>query len=533
MDIVNARPDLVGVPVFLERFEQLRARARILDGNHVGVHPLDHPDDVVELAVAHVRVDLGGVLHAARRQPEGVHRPLEVVGPLGPAQRQPLPERRLVDLDDPDSGLLEVQDFLPDRKRELLRGLGPGLVVAHEGPLEHRHRPGQHALHGLGGLRLRERAPAHRHRPRARHVAVDDRRLDVARAVGLHPPVLGEREALELFTEVLHHVVALELAVHQHVQPELCLDSERAGDLVRDERIVLLGRELPIVELAPRRPHLGGLRERPDRGRREEGQGDLLLPARLVRRPPPHVLFRHTGRAPLHRRVMDAPRGAPRRQRARVRLEPGGDAHRLAPLAQRPGQRHDLFELLLGERQPPFELGIKPRLGVEVERYVQQRARRGHPQIFSADPVPRPLEQRERRSQIGLPDVPTVDHAERQDPALWEGVEQRLELARSAYQIHVQPRDRQLPHRRQGVVQSRKVRREQDPHPGNALGDQLVGADVRIPTLGRAGEREARLVDLYPPRSSRPEPRKDLGVDRQQRVEQVEPVEARLAGLPQ
>ncbi len=230
---------------------------------------------------------------------------------------------------------------------------------------------------------------------------------------------------------------------------------------------------------------------------------------------------------------MDAPRGAPRRQRARVGLEPGGDAHRLAPLAQRAGQRHDLFELLLGERQPPFELGTEPRLGVEVERYVQQRARRGHPQIFFADPVPRPVEQRERRREISLPDVATVDHAERQDPALGERVEQRLELARSAYQIHVQPRDRQLPYRRQRVVQSREVCREQDLHPGNALGDQSVGPDVRSPLLGRAGEREARLVDLHPPCSRRPELRKDLGVDRQQRIEQVEPVETRLAGLPQ
>src|SRR5205814_3805764 len=51
MDVVDARPDLVRVAVLLEAFEQLRPRTRVFDRDHVGVHFLDHPDDVVELAV--------------------------------------------------------------------------------------------------------------------------------------------------------------------------------------------------------------------------------------------------------------------------------------------------------------------------------------------------------------------------------------------------------------------------------------------------------------------------------------------------
>ena len=39
-------------------------------------------------------------------------------------------------------------------------------------------------------------------------------------AVALHPAVLGEGEAVELLAEVLDHVVALGLAVHQHVEAE-------------------------------------------------------------------------------------------------------------------------------------------------------------------------------------------------------------------------------------------------------------------------------------------------------------------------
>src|SRR3989441_7735450 len=64
VDVVDARPDLVGVLVFLQSLEQLRARAGVLDGDDVGVHLLDHAEHVVELAVAHVRVDLGRVRHA-------------------------------------------------------------------------------------------------------------------------------------------------------------------------------------------------------------------------------------------------------------------------------------------------------------------------------------------------------------------------------------------------------------------------------------------------------------------------------------
>ena len=49
------------------------------------------------------------------------------------------------------------------------------LVVAHERPLQDRHRAGQHALHRLLGQRLRVARPVDGHRPRARDVAEDDR----------------------------------------------------------------------------------------------------------------------------------------------------------------------------------------------------------------------------------------------------------------------------------------------------------------------------------------------------------------------
>ena len=74
-------------------------------------------------------------------------RPGQVLVPAVAAQGQALADRGLVDLDDLDPGLLEVGDLVADRQRQLLAGLRARLVVADEGPLEHRHRPGEHALH--------------------------------------------------------------------------------------------------------------------------------------------------------------------------------------------------------------------------------------------------------------------------------------------------------------------------------------------------------------------------------------------------
>ena len=42
----------------------------------------------------------------------------------------------------------------------------------------------------------------------------------------------GEGEARELFAKILHHVVALELAMHEHVETDVFLPAHRAGGLV-------------------------------------------------------------------------------------------------------------------------------------------------------------------------------------------------------------------------------------------------------------------------------------------------------------
>ena len=46
--------------------------------------------------------------------------------------------------------------------------------------------------------------------------------------------MLGEGEAGELLAEILHHVVALELAMHQHVEPDFLLPLHRVVDPAGD-----------------------------------------------------------------------------------------------------------------------------------------------------------------------------------------------------------------------------------------------------------------------------------------------------------
>src|SRR5690606_30543015 len=269
--------DAVWIAELHERVEQLHARARGLDRDHVGVHRRYRLDDVVELRVAHVGVDLGLVAHARGADAEAAHGPFEILRPVRPTQRQALAQGRLVDLDDADAGRFQVAHLVAQRQGDLQAGLRARLVVAHEGPLQHGHRAGEHALDRTTGQRLRVPGPVHGHRRGPGDVAVDDRRLHAARAVALHPAVAGEGEAVELFAEVLDHVVALELAVHQHVQADALLLAYAAFGLGGDEGLVPFRRQPAGAEVGAGLADLRGLRERADGGGRVQRQAEALL----------------------------------------------------------------------------------------------------------------------------------------------------------------------------------------------------------------------------------------------------------------
>ena len=106
--------------------------------------------------------------------------------------------------------------------------------------------------------------PGHRHRPWTRHVAINDRRLDAAAAVGLHPAVLRERKAGQLLAEIFDHVVAFGFAVHQDVEPQRFLFLDGMSDLVPHGSGVTGLAERARLETGTRMTDLRRLRKRAD-----------------------------------------------------------------------------------------------------------------------------------------------------------------------------------------------------------------------------------------------------------------------------
>lgn len=74
---------------------------------------------------------------------------------------------------------------------------------------------------------------------RARNVAENDRRLDAARTIALHSTVFGEGKPGKLFAEILHHVIALELAVNRHVEVNFLLPADALGSFLFEKQFVV------------------------------------------------------------------------------------------------------------------------------------------------------------------------------------------------------------------------------------------------------------------------------------------------------
>ncbi|CAB5623335.1 Uncharacterised protein [Pseudomonas aeruginosa] len=458
MDVVDARTDLVRVVELLEGLQQLHVRTRSLDGDHVGVHGGDGLDHIVELAVAHVRMDLGFVADSGGAQAEGLGGPLQIVRPGVAAQRQAFAESRLVDLHDPDAGGLQVDHFVADRQGQLARLHLARHVLAREGPHQHGHRAGQHALHHLVGKALGVPDPLHGHGPRTAQVAIDHRRLHAARAVALHPAEAGEDVAVQLLGEVLDHVVALGLAVHQHVQPQLLLDLHRMADLAVHRLDVLGLAQLALLERLAGQADRRGLREGADGGGRERRQvesGALPGDAFGERRAALGVAGLDRGQARLHGRLVDS-----RRRSAagldRTALFQGGKHLGGVRLSGGTGQHRDFAALLHGEGQPALQLGVQPVFALQVHRAVQQRAGRRDPQPL-AQALPGMAHHFQGFLQVAAPDVASVDQAQRDDLVGRQAVEDARILFRRSHQVDVQAVHREVGGQAQVVFQAAEV----------------------------------------------------------------------------
>ena len=183
----------------------------------------------------------------------------------------------LINLNGLDTSLFQIHHFIAEGEGELLgleltRDIGTG-----EGPVEDGNWAGQHSLHGFLRNALSVAAPLHGDRVGAADVGDNDGRADISRTVALDPTVLGEDKPIEVFTEVLNHVVPLRFTVDEEIKTNPLLEGYDVLDLLLDEVFVLLLCEFTLAQLGASSTDLLGLREGSDGGGGELGQVQLLL----------------------------------------------------------------------------------------------------------------------------------------------------------------------------------------------------------------------------------------------------------------
>ena len=179
-------------------------------------------------------------LHLRMHQSEGRYSPVQIIAvPTALAQGQFLTKSRLVDLNDPDAVAFEVEHFVADGQCDLKSLLLERDILTWERPVEDGDRPRQHTLDGLVGTTLGEDRPVDRHRRTPTDIAPDDGRLDASGTITLYPGILRKHIPVHLRTEVLHHVVALKLPMHQHVEPDALLQFDALQYLVSVEVYIL------------------------------------------------------------------------------------------------------------------------------------------------------------------------------------------------------------------------------------------------------------------------------------------------------
>lgn len=206
-----------------------------------------------------MRVGLESVGDTGGRELERGEGPRQVGVPVSLAERQTLTESGLIDLNGADAGVLEVDNLITESKSELLALDLTRDIRAREGPVEDGDGTSQHTLHGAGGQALSIPAPLDGDGAGTADVGDQDGRADVAGAVALDPTVLGEDEAVKALAEVLHHVVALRLAVDEDIEADPLLELDDALDLLLDELVVLLLSDLLLSELSTGSTDLLGL----------------------------------------------------------------------------------------------------------------------------------------------------------------------------------------------------------------------------------------------------------------------------------
>jgi hypothetical protein len=221
--------------------------------------------------------------------------------------------------------------------------------------------------------------------------------------------VSGESVTLESLTEELNHIDTLGLAVHIDIKAELILDLDGEVDLLLDEVVVGLLRDLTLGELVPLDTDLAGLGERSNGGGREQGKAEvgLLLSIAGVEARLAVVL----GGGNLGLALLDL--GVVGAGGLSTRLHGGGVGIKLG--ADRLGVSHGLSEdgnfldLLAGEGEPLVDISGELLLAGQGVRSVKEGAGGGNNDAVLAESLDGGLKKANGLLEVVLPDVPAVN----------------------------------------------------------------------------------------------------------------------------
>lgn len=439
MDIVDTRADVAGVGLVLEDLEELGVALAVLDGEDVSIEGGNGVEEVLELGVAEVRVDLGGVLDTGNRELEGVDSPGEVLLALSAgAEGKTLAQSRLIDLDDVDTSGLKIDHLVAQGKSKLLSLDGLVNVITRERPPQAGDGARKHTLHGLAGDRDGVLGLLDGHGGGAGDVTDNDRGADAAGSVRLDPAVGGEDIAVEPLAEVLNHVVALRLTVDKDIEVKLLLDLDDVLDLLLDELFVLLSSDVTLGELVTLDTDVLGLGERADGGRREEGKAEVSLLLGITLREGRLALVIGSGDlglAVLDGLVVGALRRSTSLNGLGIGLKSIADGSRA--LSDGLGDDDDLGSLLDGEGEPVLDLLGQLLLAVQRVRGVEQRAGGGNNDTVLSELLDGRLNGLNGTLEVGFPDVASIDNTGREDLAGAELLSNSVELLGIPHEVNV------------------------------------------------------------------------------------------------
>ena len=439
MNVVDTWTDVAWVSLINEDAQELGIRLGVLNRENIGVKSGNGVEEVLELGVAEVGMDLGRVLNTSGGKAESLDGPGEVGSALlSGTEWETLTKSWLIDLDDGDTGLLEVNDLVAEGKSKLLGLDGLVNIITWEGPSQAGDWASQHSLHWLLGDGDSELGLLDGHWCWARDVANNDWWTNAAGTVRLNPSVGGKSITIKALTEVLNHVVTLWLTVDVNIEVKLLLDLDNIGDLVLNELLVFGSGDLTLGELVTLDTDILGLWEGTNGGGWEQWKLELLL---LLRDTDWELslavvhLRGDLGLALLDGWVVGALGGSTSLDGLGVGLKSLTDGS--WSLGDGLGNDSDLSGLLDGEGEPIGNLSIELLLGSKGVWGVEKGRGGGNYDTVLSELLDGRLDNLDGLLEVGLPDVASVNDTHGEDGLWANGLGNGLELLWVADEIDV------------------------------------------------------------------------------------------------